>query len=247
MSVNVLQRLDRRGFLAAAAAMVASSAGSALGQTLIQDTPSSDGGYSRAEAGASAYTRAGMQPLAQQQPASQAAAPVRLTLEQQSDWRKYLLAGERTIIMRRDGSAQRVRYCLADGSLDRDGYGLACTMLRDVQAGKLYPMDPRLLDILCGLQRWAEYNGRSSVIQLLSGFRTAKTNSDTEGAALNSMHLYGRAADVVFEGLSSGLMGAMIRAFNTQGGNGIYLNRGFVHVDTGAARSWVSTEVKRRR
>jgi len=149
--------------------------------------------------------------------------------------------------MRRDGAAQRVRYCTADGQLDREGYGIACLLLRDVQAGRLCPIDPRLLDILCGLERWAEYNGRSSVIQLLSGFRTLATNRATEGAAMNSMHLYGRAADIVFEGMQSGLLGAMVRTFNDQGGTGIYLNRGFVHVDTGAARSWVSMARSKRR
>jgi len=140
-----------------------------------------------------------------------------------------------------------VRYCTADGHLDREGYGIACLLLRDVRAGKMCPIDPRLLDILCGLQRWAEYNDRSAVIQLLSGFRTLATSSSTEGAAMNSMHLYGRAADIVFEGMPSGLLGAMVRSFNDQGGTGIYLNRGFVHVDTGAARSWVSTERSKRR
>lgn len=142
--------------------------------------------------------------------------------------------------MRRDGKAQRVRYCTSDGQLDRDGYALACHLLRDLRAGKMFTMDPKLLDVLCGIQRWGEANGRSSVIQVNSGFRTLDTNNDTEGAARNSMHLYGRAADIVIDGFGSGLVGAMVRTFNSNGGTGVYLSRGFVHVDTGAARMWVT-------
>lgn len=176
-------------------------------------------------------------------PASAAPSPLRLAPS--TDWRTHLLSGERSIVVRRDGGARRIRYAMSDGSVDRDGYGLACFLLRDVQASQVVAMDPRLLDVLCGIQRWMEFNGRSSVIDLLSGFRSRATNQNTEGAAKNSMHLYGKAADIHIDGASSGLVGAMVKVFNA-GGTGIYLNRGFVHVDTGAARTWVSAERRPR-
>ncbi|ABM96835.1 YcbK family protein [Methylibium petroleiphilum] len=156
------------------------------------------------------------------------------------DWRQFLLSGERSIVVRRNGPRRRIRYMNHDGSVDRDGYGLACFMLRDVRAGKVVAMDPKLLDVLCGIQRWMEFNGRTADIELLSGFRTGVTNQATEGAARNSMHLYGKAADIHIDGASSALVGAMVQVFN-RGGTGVYLNRGFVHVDTGAQRTWVST------
>jgi uncharacterized protein YcbK (DUF882 family) len=243
MKFDVLSQLDRRGFLAAVASAVASSAGPAFGQTLIQDTPSSDVGFAREKLDTGGEGVPGH--AVPQQVVREAGKPTQAP--EIADWRKFLISGERSILMRRDGAAQRVRYATSDGQLDRQGYGMACLLLRDVRAGKVYPMDPRLLDILCGLQRWAEYNGRTAVIQVLSGFRTPATNNSVEGAALRSMHLHGRAADIVFEGMSSGLLGAMVRSYNNQGGTGIYLNRGFVHVDTGAARSWVSTERSKRR
>lgn len=238
MGMDAVQLVDRRGFLAAAAAMLAASH-QAVAQTLISDTPVSDVGFDRRKP-----ELVVSQPVAVTAP--RVLAPNEAPQAPSHDWRQQLLAGDRSILVRRDGPARRVRYCTADGMLDRQGYAELCTMLRDVRAGKLYPMDPRLLDILCGLQRWGEYNGRSSVLHLLSGFRTLATNSALEGAALNSMHLYGRAADIVLEGFSSGLLGAMVKQFNPAGGSGIYLNRGFVHVDTGAARSWVSTAPRRR-
>jgi len=168
------------------------------------------------------------------------------TTQPQTDWRQFLLSGERSIVVRRDGPSKRIRYCTADGFMDMAGYQEACLILRDVQAGRVYAMDPGLLDVLCGIQRWMEYNGRSSVIDINSGFRTVQTNQKLEGAAQNSMHLYGKAADIVISGASSGLAGAMAKEFNKNGGTGIYLRRGFVHVDTGAARTWISTKPRRR-
>ncbi len=156
------------------------------------------------------------------------------------DWRDVLLAGDRSILMRRDGPAVRVRYGNSDGSLDRDGYFAACHLLRDVRAQRTVQIDPELLDVLCGIQRWMEFNGNLPTIEITSGFRTLKTNDSSEGAARQSMHLYGKAADIIVPGASSSMIGSMVRRFNDEGGTGIYPGRQFVHIDTGAARTWVS-------
>lgn len=162
-----------------------------------------------------------------------------LSREESLDWKKVLLAGERTLVLRRDGPVTPVRYCNRDGSLDRDGYLAACYLLRDVRAGRMVQIDPQLLDVLCGIQRWMEFNGRSSTIEITSGYRTVKTNDSAEGSGRHSMHLYGKAADIVVPGAPSTLIGAMVRRFNREGGTGIYLGKGFVHVDTGSSRTWV--------
>lgn len=225
--MDLVQSLDRRGFLAVAAAIVAASHASGAGaQTLIADTPAMDTGVGREAASEAA-------PALVHRAASPVAQPI--------DWKASLLHGDRSIVVRRDGGPVRVRYCTKDGLLDREGYAHACYLMRDVRAGKMFTMDPRLLDVLCGIQRWGEHNGKSSVFRISSGFRSRETNDRTEGAARNSLHLYGRAVDIIPEGFSSGLLGAMVREFNDRGGTGIYLARGFVHVDTGAARTWVST------
>ncbi|MEO8279947.1 MAG: DUF882 domain-containing protein [Ideonella sp.] len=166
------------------------------------------------------------------------------------DWRDVLLAGDRSILMRRDGPAVRVRYGNGDGSLDRDGYFAACHLLRDVRAQRTVQIDPDLLDVLCGIQRWMEFNGVLPTIEITSGFRTVKTNDSAEGSGRQSMHLYGKAADIIVPGASSAMIGAMLRRFNDEGGTGIYPGRQFVHVDTGQARTWVSrigSAPKRRR
>ncbi len=155
------------------------------------------------------------------------------------DWRNVLLAGDRSILMRRDGPAVRVRYGNGDGSLDRDGYFAACHLLRDVRAQRTVQIDPELLDVLCGIQRWMEFNGKLSTIEITSGFRTITTNDSAEGSARQSMHLYGKAADIIVPGASSSVIGAMVSRFNDAGGTGIYPGLQFVHVDTGAPRTWV--------
>jgi uncharacterized protein YcbK (DUF882 family) len=155
------------------------------------------------------------------------------------DWKQVLLAGDRSIAMRRDGPVRRVRYGNADGSLDRDGYLAACYLLRDVRADRMARIDPHLLDVLCGIQRWMDFNGRSSTIEITSGYRTLETNESAEGSGRHSMHLVGKAADIMVPGAPSRLIGEMVQRFNQEGGTGIYLGKGFVHVDTGAARTWV--------
>lgn len=167
------------------------------------------------------------------------------------DWREALLAGDRSILMRRDGPNRRIRYRNSDGSLDRDGYIAACHLLRDVRADRTVQIDPELLDVLCGIQRWMEFNGKLPAIEITSGFRTIKTNDSAEGSARHSMHLYGKAADIIVPGASSAMIGTMVRRFNYDGGTGIYPGQQFVHVDTGSARTWVGPAAvpsrKRRR
>lgn len=167
------------------------------------------------------------------------------------DWRDVLLAGDRSILMRRDGPSVRIRYGNSDGTLDRDGYFAACHLLRDVRAQRTVQIDPDLLDVLCGIQRWMDFNGNPPTIEITSGFRTVKTNDSAEGSGRQSMHLYGKAADIIVPGASSAMIGKMLQRFNDEGGTGIYPGRQFVHVDTGAARTWVSridpTTRRRRR
>lgn len=155
------------------------------------------------------------------------------------DWRESLLARPRIIRMWRPASREAVNVCywLPGSGIQRAGYDQLCWIMRDVQAGVHAKMDPRLLDLLCGIQYWLRYYGHDYLIHLLSGLRTPDTNARTEGAAKNSLHIEGMAADIRIPGLLTKTLGFMAKEFGV-GGTGFYVDRGFIHVDSGRVRSW---------
>lgn len=123
------------------------------------------------------------------------------------------------------------------GRLHEPGYRQACHLLRDVRGGLTVAMEPRLLDLLCAIQSWAAAYGYRQPLQILSGYRSPKTNANTEGAARNSLHMHGKAADFKIPGLPVSYMGELAKRYSG-GGVGFYYNSDFVHVDTGRIRSW---------
>lgn len=125
----------------------------------------------------------------------------------------------------------------ADGKLIWPEYIRLCTILRDVQAGQAVQMSSVLLDILCGIQGMARANGHDAPLQTTSGYRSPRTNAKTEGAAKNSLHQHGRAWDGRLSGYSAKTL-ADIAKYLQGGGVGLYLDRGFIHVDDGKLRSW---------
>lgn len=154
-------------------------------------------------------------------------------------WKRALLQGDRTLLISRgQGPVSQITYLGRDGAVDERGYRELCWLMRDVRGNAAIPMDLGLLDVLCGLQRWARHNGVNSIIRVTSGYRSRHTNAQTEGAAKNSLHTQGRAADFFMDGISRSQQGAMVREFNSSGGTGIYLAKNFIHADTGRARVW---------
>lgn len=123
--------------------------------------------------------------------------------------------------------------------LDITQYSRACTILRDVHAGQVANIDVELLDLMFAMQRWLVSWGVDKPLIINSGFRTNLTNSRLEGAAKNSMHLQGRAADITMPGVGAEYLGRLAAIF-ARGGVGFYVDRGFVHIDTGSVRYWNS-------
>jgi len=154
------------------------------------------------------------------------------------NWRARLLQGERSLWLVRGERELRSTYWTPDTGYDGDAYKEICWLLRDVQANKSFAMSPRLLDILCGLQNWVAHSGSLQPIHINSGYRSFSTNYRTEGSALNSRHLSGQAADITVPGVPLARLAGMASLFG-EGGVGMYLNKGFVHVDTGNERIWI--------
>src|SRR5258708_17578504 len=84
------------------------------------------------------------------------------------------------------------------GELDRVNY-----ILRDFRANEVKPIDPALLDLLVRAQRRL---GTSEPFQVISGYRSPLTNAmlhaNSEGVAVHSLHIDGKAIDICVPGLS---------------------------------------------
>lgn len=150
-----------------------------------------------------------------------------------------LLVERRTVWLVRGGEETRATYWSAEHGYDRDQYLQLCWALRDVQADRVFAMDHGLLDVLAGLQVWLAQGGIKEPLQVHSGYRTRTTNQQLEGAALNSRHLLGQAADITVSGVSNVKLAGMASVLG-RGGTGFYPGRNFVHVDTGDERIWIS-------
>ncbi len=113
-------------------------------------------------------------------------------------------------------------------------------VMRDFRTKEVFPMDPHVIDILCIMQQKIDpYQS----YELLSAYRSPKTNamlgSNTRGVASNSFHMYGQATDIRIPGYSPKKIRNVARSLRA-GGVGYYPRSGFVHVDTGKVRTWVS-------
>jgi len=137
----------------------------------------------------------------------------------------------------------RATYWTAESGYDRDQYLQLCWLLRDVRANRVFPIDHELLAVLCGVQAWLGREGRVAPLRIFSGYRSMTTNNQTEGAALDSRHLLGKAADIAMDGVTNVKL-AGIASILGRGGTGFYPGRSFVHVDVGDERIWIGSEKK---
>lgn len=111
-------------------------------------------------------------------------------------------------------------------------------VLRDFRTHEVFPMDPRAIDLLSIIQRKI---GRNKPMEVLSGYRSPKTNAMLREAstrvAKNSLHMYGQAIDIRQTGYSTSKIRNIARGLGA-GGVGYYRRSDFVHIDTGQIRSW---------
>jgi uncharacterized protein YcbK (DUF882 family) len=163
------------------------------------------------------------------------AAPRVLASSSQSDF----WARPRLLALRRPVTGEAVAEVYwENGQLVPAGLQRLNHILRDVHANEVREMDQNLLDILTGIQGWFRAYGQNRWIEINSGYRTARTNEHTEGAAKNSQHLIGKAADIRIEGVPSDYL-FRLGQYLQGGGVGWYPNANFVHVDTGRVRTWL--------
>ncbi len=111
--------------------------------------------------------------------------------------------------------------------------------LRDHYSGSVGQIDPQLYDIMhavrVALRARAPY-------QIISGYRAPQTNEFLRttrggGVARRSLHMDGKAVDVRIPGVPLKELRDVALELK-MGGVGYYPGSNFVHLDTGAVRSW---------
>ena len=135
------------------------------------------------------------------------------------------------------GERLDIEYC-HDGAYVPQALSAIEVCLRDFRTGDRHAIDPALMDYLHDVARAAGVDPAFSVI---SGYRSPQTNSmlheRSAGVAQHSLHMEGRAIDVRVTGIDCADLAA--RALDLKrGGVGYYRASDFVHLDTGAFRTW---------
>jgi uncharacterized protein YcbK (DUF882 family) len=111
-------------------------------------------------------------------------------------------------------------------------------VLRDFRTGEQHAIDPGLMSHLVDV---AHTLGVDPVFSVISGYRSPHTNAllheRSAGVAKHSLHMEGRAIDVRITGVDCARLAAHALGLQ-RGGVGYYRASDFVHLDTGAFRTW---------
>ena len=152
----------------------------------------------------------------------------------------------RTLTVTRPASGEKATLLYwKDGDIIDSAYQELCHLMRDVNGKETAPIDPKLFETLWGTQAFIARYGIEQPLEILSGYRTAKSNTRLieQGvpAARQSLHIEGRAADIRIPNLNAEVLGGLVRSFR-QGGVGFYYREGtrggWIHADTGLQRTW---------
>jgi uncharacterized protein YcbK (DUF882 family) len=163
---------------------------------------------------------------------------------------KYVLAAQKVPeyftkralwLQRWDSGEQVVAPFTLDGrKLYLPGYYKLCELLRDHHVewarGAKY-INVQLIEALWEVQLYFWRDGRRVPIVVHSGYRSPETNAATEGAARNSLHVWGEAVDFHVPGVSIDELWQVCWKCSLSGGVGYYPG-GWVHLDVGEKRYW---------
>jgi uncharacterized protein YcbK (DUF882 family) len=125
-----------------------------------------------------------------------------------------------------------------DGAYVPDAMAAIEALLRDFRTGDRHAIDPKLMDYLVEVARAL---GADPGFSVISGYRSPQTNAHlrdlSAGVAPHSLHMEGRAIDVRMVSVDCARLAAQARNLK-RGGVGYYRGSDFVHLDTGAFRTW---------
>ena len=109
--------------------------------------------------------------------------------------------------------------------------------MRDFREKQILPIDTELVNMMYSMQK---VHSPTKPLNLLSGYRTYKTNKKV-GGAKHSQHMNGKAVDLSPSNTSLVILKRMQKhALNSKiGGVGLYKRKRFLHIDTGNVRQWL--------
>lgn len=111
-------------------------------------------------------------------------------------------------------------------------------VLRDHRSDDVFPIDPRVMDIIYSVH---QMTGQNEPYDVLSGYRCPKSNAKlrraSNGVAKNSLHMTGQAIDLRLPNFSTARLRDLAKSLKA-GGVGYYRRSNFVHMDSGDVRSW---------
>ena len=135
------------------------------------------------------------------------------------------------------GERLEIEY-FRDGSYAPEALAALEVLLRDFRNDRRHAIDPKLMDYLVEV---AAQIGAPPEFSVISGYRSPETNERlherSSGVSQHSLHMHGRAIDVRMSGVDCQALAARAE-FLQRGGVGYYRGSNFVHLDTGAFRTW---------
>lgn len=153
--------------------------------------------------------------------------------------RSTQLDGARKIAFRNSHTGETFSgvYRVGDKYLP-DAFDRINIVLRDFRTNELFPIDPRVIDIIYTVHQTTH---QADPYEVLSGYRCPKTNASlrahSEGVAKNSLHMTGQAIDLRLPGFDTKQIRNIAISLKA-GGVGYYAKSNFVHMDTGDVRTW---------
>ncbi len=119
-----------------------------------------------------------------------------------------------------------------------DGLQRIAQVLRDHRSNTIHDIDTKLLDTLVLLR---EKLGVNKGFQVISGYRSpesnAKLHAASDGVAVRSLHMDGKAIDIRVPGVQLAHLRDAAKSLSA-GGVGYYPKSDFVHLDVGRVRFW---------
>jgi uncharacterized protein YcbK (DUF882 family) len=111
-------------------------------------------------------------------------------------------------------------------------------VMRDFRADDIKQIDTHLLDLLAQMSMKLK---PEKPFHVISGYRSPETNAKMrkcgKGAAKNSYHIQGKAADIRLPGYRTSALRRTAYRLKS-GGVGYYPDQRFVHIDVGPIRYW---------